>query len=277
MRQLVGQTDDAAFDNPTGLPVFADLAPDATQRVFDFGCGCGRVARQLMQQEVPPARYLGIDLHAGMVEWCAQHLAPRSPQFAFVYHDVNNAGLNPAATDRMRPFPAEDGAFTLVLAISVFTHMSEDQAVHYLHESRRILAPGGCVRTTWFLFDKREFPMMQRFQNALFVNENDPSNAVIFDRQWLIEAVADAGLRIVRVTPPSMRGFHWFIDLEHAAAGLTSAALPEDVAPYGAMPPPVVTRPAHEIGGADASVTATDPRPEPPPTGARRRRFRRSA
>ena len=27
--------------------------------------------------------------------------------------------------------------------------------------------------------------MMQDFQNALYINDVDPSNAVIFDREWL--------------------------------------------------------------------------------------------
>ena len=44
------------------------------------------------------------------------------------------------------------------------------------------MRPDGWLHASWFLFDKRLFPMMQPFQNALFINETDPSNAVIFDR-----------------------------------------------------------------------------------------------
>jgi hypothetical protein len=90
--------------------------------VFDFGCGCGRIARQLMQQSPRPQRYVGIDLHRGMIEWCRENLAPHAPGFEFQHHDVFNPGLNPG-TDmrppRTRPFPVGDRAFTLVNAWSV--------------------------------------------------------------------------------------------------------------------------------------------------------------
>ena len=50
MRELVGPTDEAAFDNPDGRLLYAFLPVEAYESVFDFGCGCGRVARQLVQQ-----------------------------------------------------------------------------------------------------------------------------------------------------------------------------------------------------------------------------------
>ncbi len=45
------------------------------------------------------------------------------------------------------------------------------------------MAPDGLLRSTWFLCEKRYFPMMQDFQNALYINENDTTNAVIYDRR----------------------------------------------------------------------------------------------
>jgi 16S rRNA G1207 methylase RsmC len=65
MRELVGPTDPTEFDNPSGNLVYPYLPADAYEAVLDFGCGCGRVARQLIQQSRPPQRYLGIDLHRG--------------------------------------------------------------------------------------------------------------------------------------------------------------------------------------------------------------------
>ena len=51
-------------------------------------------------------------------------------------------------------------------------------------------SPDGVAVTTWFLFDKANFPMMQEFQNALYISDFDPTNAVIFDRTWLSGALA---------------------------------------------------------------------------------------
>jgi SAM-dependent methyltransferase len=248
MRALVGLTDPALFDNPNGANVLPEAGERAYGAVFDFGCGCGRHARKLIQQQPQPERYVGIDLHAGMIRWCNEKLAPLAPQFRFLHHDVYNAGLNPASRAAMADFPVEDHAFDVVVAHSVFTHVVEEAALHYLAECARVLRPGGTLVSTWFLFDKQPFPMMQPFQNALYINSNDPTNAVIFDRAWLGAATAEAGLVMTEVWPPAIRGFHWQIRFEPAATATAAVELPEDTAPLGSMPPPVPTVPAHTIG-----------------------------
>ena len=68
MRELVGPTDPSSFDNPTGDLIYPYLPESAYESVLDFGCGCGRVARQLIQQRVRPLHYLDIDLHRGMIQ-----------------------------------------------------------------------------------------------------------------------------------------------------------------------------------------------------------------
>jgi SAM-dependent methyltransferase len=72
LRELVGLPDASFYDNPTGELVYPYLPAKAYASVFDFGCGCGRVARQLMLQHPRPQRYLGIDLHRGMIAWCGR-------------------------------------------------------------------------------------------------------------------------------------------------------------------------------------------------------------
>jgi SAM-dependent methyltransferase len=90
MRRMVGPTDPEDFDNPSGEPIYAGfgLPLDAYDSVFDFGCGCGRVARQLLQQNPRPRRYVGIDAHRGMIDWCRENLSPIDPNFQFFHHDV---------------------------------------------------------------------------------------------------------------------------------------------------------------------------------------------
>jgi SAM-dependent methyltransferase len=201
MRVLVGPTEPAAFDNPDRTLVIPGVDASHFDAVFDWGCGCGRVARQLIQQVPRPRRYLGIDLHRGMIKWCQRNLAPAAPEFVCHHHDVFELDFNPG-TDKPRwlPFPCEDGAFSLAIAWSVFTHVNEEQATRYLHEMRRILRPNGVLFSTWFLFDKTEFPMMGDSQNALFVNDVNPTGAVIFDKNWLRSTARAAGLTLYAAT-----------------------------------------------------------------------------
>jgi SAM-dependent methyltransferase len=252
MRELVGPTDPEAFDNPTGEPVYPYLPLDAYEAVLDFGCGCGRVARQLIQQRPRPQRYLGIDVHRGMIQWCRDNLTPQAPGFDFVHHDVFSAGLNPGEGKPDRaPFPVAANSFTLVQAFSIFTHLTEGQAQHYLSEAARVLRPDGVLHSTWFLFDKRDFPMMQDFQNALYINDVDPTNAVIFDREWLRYQARAVGLTIYRVMPPVYRGYQWFVLMAPSRRGLEEAEIPIDDAPVGRSPPPLLRPGAAEIGLTD--------------------------
>jgi SAM-dependent methyltransferase len=244
----VGPTDPAAFDQSPGEPVFPTLADDRLYDfVLDFGCGCGRIARRLALAAAPmPRRYVGFDLHAGMIAWDNKNLAPRLHGFTFVHQDVFNPGFNPGASKpRSAPFPAEDGAVSLLLALSVFTHLTQDQAPNYLDEVRRVLRPDGVLLASFFLFEKAYFPMMQGFQNALYINDGDPTNAVIFDRDWLLGELDARELRVRAVRPPTTRGYHWELEI---VPGRGSVELPPDRAPFGHMPPPVCSKPAFTIG-----------------------------
>ncbi len=250
MRQLVGPTDPTAFDQPVGQPVFATATNDQYDSVFDFGCGCGRIARKLALGAPRPKRYVGVDLHRGMVQWCNDNLATVLPGFEFHHLNVHNAAFNPdPSRPLVAPFPVDDQSVTLFIAWSVFTHIVESQVDHYLDELKRVLRPDGIAMITTFLFDKAAFPMMQDFQNALYINDVDPWNAVIFDTAWLIASLERRGLRIRAADAPEVYGFQWTLEVE---VGIGSISLPEDLAPVGRRAPPLVPAGAPAIGLADA-------------------------
>jgi SAM-dependent methyltransferase len=247
MRELIGRAEAEAFEHAVGEPVFPTVSEAQYESLLDFGCGCGRIARQLAVAAAPtPGRYVGIDLHAGMIAWANENLAPRLPNFAFLHANVFNPGFNPdPALPRTAPFPVEDASVTLLLALSVFTHLLQRQAEYYLDEVKRVLRPDGVMIASFFLFEKAGFPMMQDFQNALYINDSDPTNAVLFDREWLVGALAARELRIRVARPPGIRGFQWEMEIE---AGVGSVPLPPDEAPLGRRPPPVCGAPPHTIG-----------------------------
>jgi SAM-dependent methyltransferase len=238
LRQLVGDAEECSYDNPAGAPLLG-LPPEAYDFVFDFGCGCGRLARRLIQQNPRPRRYVGIDLHRGSIEWCRDNLAPHAPGFEFDHHDVINKFLNPHGRADLLPFPVPGRGVSLMLAWSVFTHLNQAAAEFYLQEAARVLRPGGVLMSTWFLFDKSDFPMMQEFQNALFINETDWTNAVIFDRAWLRATAGKAGLCLQRIVPPGIRGYQWQIAIVSRGPDSVDAEFPPDEAPRASLPPPM--------------------------------------
>jgi SAM-dependent methyltransferase len=118
------------------------LAPAST--ILDIGCGCGRVTRWLVQNpEV--AHYVGFDVIEESVQWCRNFLAPLAPgKCQFQHFDVRSAEYNPSG--RIDPeklvFPLGDSEADIVVAASVFTHLLERDARHYLRETCRVLKPG---------------------------------------------------------------------------------------------------------------------------------------
>jgi len=252
MRALVGSTDEAFFDNPTGALVFPEIDEDAYESVVDLGSGCGRLARKLLQQHPRPKSYTGIDLHFGMVEWSRRNLSAVDPNFQFVHHNVYERGFNPTghALDHSLPLPGgEDASASLIIAWSFFTHVLQDDISYYLEQCARILRPGGLIRSTWFVFDKRYFPMMQSFQNALYINPENPTNAVIVDREWLFQTLLSAGLTVASAQPPDIRGFQWVVDLRHSVPGdVPTFSFDDDETPLGHRPPPIGGADPHMIG-----------------------------
>lgn len=128
------------------------LAPGTS--FLDVGCGCGRLARQLLGTAI--GSYIGFDRHKGMVDWCTQEIGSRDPRFRFDYFDLksvytawdNQAGAIDVETFR---FPYPDAAFDAALLASVFTHMPPRETRHYLGELARVMRPRAKVLLSIFL------------------------------------------------------------------------------------------------------------------------------
>ena len=234
LRRSIG---DASFENPTGALIY-DVPPSAYERVFDFGCGCGRLARQMMQQhEARPKSYLGVDLHRAAIDWASANFSSIDQNYRFAHLDVYNVQFNKTATNSQQTFPTTD-TFTLAIAHSVFTHILEPDVAFYVKEMARIMSGNSYFVSTWFLFDKKGFPMMQDFQNALYIQLRDPTNAVIYDREFVKSLFQAVGLTIVKVIAPQLRGFQWTL-IAVPGDGRAHVELPEDNAPIGLARPPL--------------------------------------
>ena len=133
---------------------------DTQTDLLDVGCGCGRVARYLVDR--PLHSYTGFDRHPGMIEWCVGEIARRQPKFAFHHVDVRSAYVSldghagTIAADAFH-FPFPDAAFDSALLASVFTHMPLEETRHYLSELRRVLRPGGKALLSVFFAKRRPY------------------------------------------------------------------------------------------------------------------------
>ncbi len=106
-----------------------ELGP--TTRVLDFGFGWGRISRTFMEK-ISVDNLYGVDV---------------DPAFA----EMTRTLFDSDHFDVCAPFPPtrfEDGSFDLVIAYSVFSHLSEKACADWMGEFARIVKPGGVVAWT---------------------------------------------------------------------------------------------------------------------------------
>jgi SAM-dependent methyltransferase len=209
--QFVGEGDFVGIGDEflSHLVSLCGLRPE--DRVLDVGCGVGRLARPLAGYLSLDGAYAGFDVNAAGIRWCTQRYG-HFPQFRFVHADVRNARYNPdGAEDAVAyRFPFEDGSFDVAALVSVLTHLTADDTLHYLGQTRRVLARGGRVLLTAFVLDPRAPDPSLSFGAArdgmAVVDPALPEEAVAYEEEWLLEALRAAGLDLVALHPGSWTG-----------------------------------------------------------------------
>jgi SAM-dependent methyltransferase len=160
-------------------------------RVLEVGCGYGRLAIGL-RERLPLLHYLGVDVHAASIAWCARQLTPHTPSYHFVRLDVENARYNPggAPLDERFRLPLGDGEADLAYLYSVASHLPEPHLTVYLRELARVLAPGGCAFLTAFV--EGEVPPVSENPAGYAVSRCQGPLHVVRYRQTHFLALAEA-------------------------------------------------------------------------------------
>jgi SAM-dependent methyltransferase len=143
--------------------------------ILDWGCGCGRVTRNFYSQ--PRARIVGLDIDQDNINWCREH---------FSFGDYRVAPLRP-------PTDVADKSYDLIIGISVFSHLKEQDQRAWLGELLRLARPGAILlmstlgesaaaRSYW----SRE--MWQQWQATGFVVAEDGSGlgSIIGDHDYYV-------------------------------------------------------------------------------------------
>lgn len=96
--------------------------------ILDFGCGCGRVCRWLLQNPGSCCFY-GTDIDEEAISWCRREIHAATFQ-------VNNP---------LPPLCFPDETFGFIYAVSVFSHLDEDYQVAWLKELKRTAKPNAIL------------------------------------------------------------------------------------------------------------------------------------
>jgi SAM-dependent methyltransferase len=133
-------------------------------RIIDIGSGCGRLAIPFSLL-IKEGAYFGTDVFEDGIEWCAKNITTQNPKFKFFLQDVENNyyfGGEIKPSTRMSLEFAESNSIDFVFAISVFTHLVEDDAQKYFNEIARCLNRDGVAYLTAFIIDDTFRAFVQR-------------------------------------------------------------------------------------------------------------------
>lgn len=175
-----------------------------SDRVLDIGSGVGRIAIPLTRYLDRTGSYDGFDVVRRGVVWCQRHITPGHLNFRFHHVSVRNSEYRQngmPATDFRFPFP--DHSFDFAFATSLFTHLVFAETRRYLHESARVLGPGGRLAATFFLLNewsRAALPRLDRHYRfpveqgpISLADAGNPAVAVAIDEVALVQLVRDAG------------------------------------------------------------------------------------
>lgn len=94
--------------------------------VLDWGCGPARVVRHLPSL-LPQTKIYGSDYNGIIVKWCKENIE----RVEFEKNEL------------LPPLNFQDLFFDAVYALSVFTHLSEENHCKWMQELSRVIKPGG--------------------------------------------------------------------------------------------------------------------------------------
>jgi len=130
---------------------------------LDVGCGTGLLAIASEPFLGQGGKYKGIDVVKEDVVFCRSHYP--SSNFEFIHFDTTNAFYAPAQKHTKVRWPIESDSLDLTTALSVWTHLSEEDALFYFNEISRVLKPNGKAIITFFLLD-------ETYRNSLGIRSN---------------------------------------------------------------------------------------------------------
>jgi SAM-dependent methyltransferase len=191
---------------------FGDLKPH--ERVLDVGCGRGRVAAPLTEY-LTTGSYDGFDIGREKIDWCAENITSRYPNFRFRMADVFSAAYNPGGStpaDAYRfPYPAEE--FDFVCVVTVFNTMLPTELENYLFECARVLKEGGRLLATLLLLNDDSLGLLSEryadlppgiqklyegedFGDYRVTRDDSPYVGVAYDEQFVMGLFDRAGLKV---------------------------------------------------------------------------------
>lgn len=181
------------------------LPKETDNHILDVGCGTGIMAMACEPFLGDAGRYTGIDVSRRDIEFCRGHYPPES--FTFIHLDASNAAYVPEQAGARARWEVADESVDAVTALSVWTHMNEEDAVFYFREVDRVLRPGGKAVITFYVLDDLYRAAVSGWTDRSGRYNNSNQNSRVFTTQcsasghWFHPDWAERPEETIGVTP----------------------------------------------------------------------------
>ena len=160
--------------------IFVHLNRHTNNNILDIGCGNGLVGIASEPFLEPKGGYVGIDVSINRILFSRNNYP--SSTFKFIHLDTNNPAYAPSQETQKEPWPVDSESFDLLTALSVWTHLNEEDALFYIEEVRRVLRPGGKAIITFFLLDEYYEESLEMRTKDRGMYHPTPKDRWIFDQ-----------------------------------------------------------------------------------------------
>jgi len=128
--------------------IYQALGKKSGNSILDAGCGTGLLGIASEPFVSGGGTYTGIDVMQDDIAYCKAHY--NFDNYKFIHLDVANPAYAEKQSSQLKQWPIEDNSQDLVTALSVWTHLSEADAIFYMKEISRVLKKGGKAIVTFF-------------------------------------------------------------------------------------------------------------------------------
>lgn len=189
--------------------LYTHMNGNKDNNILDVGCGTGIVGIACEPFLGKNGRYIGIDVSRADIDFCKKHFS--SPRYAFQHLNVKNPTYSPEQVSAQKKWNVENNSMDMITALSVWTHLNEEDAIFYFNEINRVLKPGGKAIVTFFVLDDLYSHSLKHRTDAKGKFHSTCQNRWIFDNpsseshDWFHTRWAKYPEDAIGITPTGIR------------------------------------------------------------------------
>ncbi|WP_242155191.1 class I SAM-dependent methyltransferase [Aestuariivivens sediminis] len=184
--------------------IYQQLEKKEANKILDIGCGSGLLSMAAQNFIEGDGFYLGIDINRKEIDFCKNYYT--HPNFIFKHIDANNALYANNQLKTNVKWDINNNSIDLITALSVWTHLNENDALFYFKEIKRVLKKNGKAIITFFYLDDLYRKSLSVRKNIKGKYHSTSQLEWIFDKsayeskEWFYPSILDVPEKAIGVT-----------------------------------------------------------------------------